>query len=157
MERFSFSWKTHEYEHRPKEPIWFWVSILVAVALIAFAIWQRNLLFALFIIVAEILLIVWADREPDEIEVKVDSTGIRIGKHKFYPRSHIEAFSIVEHEHDPHWHDLIILMDRRYLPTVRTHIPERYVRDVRAHLRELYPEYDHQESFIEVLERYFWF
>ncbi len=156
MEKFSISWKAPEYEHRPKESSWFWITILIAIICIAFAIWQQNWLFALFIVLAEVLLIIWGNREPDEVKVTVDTSGVKIGDHKFYPRSHIEAFSILEHDHTD-WHDLVILLDRRYIPTVRIHVPEHHVENLRAKMRTVYPEYDHQESFFEVLERYLWF
>lgn len=130
--------------------------MLIAIACLTFAIWQQNWLFALFVVIAETLIIIWGNREPEEIGITVDSTGVRIGESKFYPRSHIEAFSIIEHGHTS-WHDLIILLDRRYIPTIRIHVPEHLVEDLRENLRTVYPEYDHQESFMEVFERYLGF
>lgn len=156
MEKFSLSWHAPEYEHRPKDSFWFWVSIAVAVLLVAFAVVQRNPLFGLFVVIAEVLLIVWGNRQPEELHVTADTTGIRIGTHRFYPKSHIDAFSILEHPHTD-WHDLIILLDRRYIPTVSVRVPGHKVDELRARLSTLYPEYDHQESFVEILERYFWF
>ena len=156
MEKFSLSWLAHEFEHRPKENAWFWVSIVGAVLLVAYAVWQNNLLFALFILIAEVLVIVWGNKQPEELRITVDSTGVRIGEHKFYPKSHIEAFSIIEHDHTD-WHDLVLLLDRRYIPTVRIHVPEHHVAELHRRLQAMYPEYDHQESLVEVLERYFWF
>jgi hypothetical protein len=156
MEKYSLSWHAPEYEHRPKEPGWFWISIIGAILLVTYAVWERNLLFGLFVVIAEVLLIVVGNREPEEILVTADQSGIRIGSHKFYPRSHIEAFSFLDHEHTE-WHDLIILLDRRYIPTVSVRVPGHLVPQLRQHLRTQYPEYDHQESFIETLERYLWF
>lgn len=156
VEPFSLTWTAHEFEHRPKESLWFWVSIGVALLLFFYAIWERNLLFALFVVVAEILVIVWGNREPRDVDITVDSKGVRIGDHAFYPKSHIEAFSIVQHEHTD-WHDLIILLDQRYIPTIKVHAPEHHIPELRQFLQTLYPEYDHQESFVEILERYFWF
>lgn len=156
MEKFSLSWHAPEYEHRPKESLWFWVSIVVAVALVVFAVLQRNPLFGLFVVVAEVLFIVWGNREPEELHITADTSGIRIGTHRFYPRSHIDAFSLLEHQHTD-WQNLIILIDRRYIPTVSIHVPGHLVDELRARLATLYPEYDHQESFVEILERYFWF
>jgi len=156
MEKFSISWDAPEYEHRPKESSWYWITIIVSLLMIGVAVWQQNWLFALFVIIAEALLIIWGNREPDEVRIVIDQAGVRIGDHKFYPRAHIEAFSIIEHGHTD-WHDLIILLDRRLIPTVRIHIPEERVSALREVLPTLYPEYDHQESFVEILERYLWF
>lgn len=156
MEKFTIRWDAPEFEHRPKESGWFWVSIILAVLLIAFAAWQRNPLFVLFVVIAEVLLIIWGNRHPEEVHVIADTSGIRIGERKFYPRSHIDAFSFLEHQHTD-WQDLIILLDRRYIPTVSVRVPGHLVPELRQRLATLYPEYDHQESFVEVLERYFWF
>ncbi len=156
MEKFSISWHAPEYEHRPKDSVWFWVSIAVAVGLVIFAAFQRNPLFALFVIIAEVLIIVWGSRQPGELHVVADQTGFHIGTHRFYPRSHVDAFSFLEHHHTD-WQDLVILLDRRYIPTISVRVPGHIVPELRAHLSKLYPEYDHQESFVEILERYFWF
>lgn len=156
MDRFSLSWLAPEFEHRPKGPVWFWGSVVLALALLVYAVAARNLLFALLVVIGELLLIVSGSRTPEELSVTVDARGITIGTHKFYPRSHIAAFSIVENQ-DATWHDLIILIDNRYLPTVRVHVPEHLVSALREYLRTLYPEYDHQESFLDILERFFGF
>lgn len=156
MEKFSFSWKAPEYEHRPKLPGWFWISIIGSLVLLAFAIWQRNFLFGLFILIAEVLLLVWGNREPDEVSITIDHGGVRIGTHRYYPKSHIEAFSLLPHPHTD-WYDLYLLLDQRYIPTIKVHVPGRDAAEVRSLLSRMYPEYDHQESFIDSLERLLWF
>lgn len=156
MEKFSISWDAPEYEHRPKESSWYWVTIIIALICIAVAVWQQNWLFGLFVIIAEAMLIVWGNREPDEVRITFDQRGLHMGERKFYPRSHIEAFSIIEHGHTD-WHDLIVLLDRRFTPTIRIHVPENKVAELRAALPKVYPEYDHQETFLDIFERYLGF
>jgi len=156
LQPFSISWEAPEYEHRPKDTSWFWISIIVSVLLIAVAIWQKNVLFAVFIVIAEILILVWAERQPETIPVTVSEKGVRIGEEKFYPRGRIAAFSIVPHEHT-NWFDLVLHLDRRILPNVIVKIPHDKAHDVHVALSNLYAFFDYEESFVETLERYLWF
>jgi len=64
----EFHWQTKEYEYHEKDIFWYWASIIIAVGIVAFAVWQKNFLFAAFVIIAEILVLVWAERKPDTIE-----------------------------------------------------------------------------------------
>ncbi len=156
LQPFSITWEAPEYEHREKEPSWFWISIIVSVLILAVAIWQKNFLFGVFIIIAEILVIFWANREPETTRITVTEKGVRIGEEKFYERSRIAAFSIVPHEHT-NWFDLVFHLDRRILPNVIVKIPHDKAHDVHTALSNLYAFFDYEESFVETLERYFWF
>lgn len=156
LQPFSISWDAPEYEHRPKEVSWYWVSIIVSVVLIAIAVWQENWLFGVFIVIAEVLVLVWADRAPDMIPITVSEKGVRIGEDKFYERARIAAFSIVPHEHT-NWYDLVLHLDRRLLPNVIVKVPHDKAHDVHQALSDLYAFFDYEESFVETLERFFEF
>ena len=60
----EIQWHAPEFEYRAKTMSWYWLSILLAVVILALAVWQKNFLFGIFVIVAEILILVWANREP---------------------------------------------------------------------------------------------
>jgi len=156
LDPFSLSWEAPEYEHRPKEAGWSWISIIIAVVLLAIAIWQRNLLFGTFIVIAEILMLVWGNRDPETHTITVSEKGVRIGEEKFYPRERIAAFSIVPHEHT-NWFDLVFHLDRRLLPNVIVKIPHDRAHEVHVQLSKLYAFFDYEESFTETLERYLGF
>lgn len=65
MTSFEIKWQAPEYEYREKTVSWYWISIVVAALVIAFSVWQKNFLFGFFIVIAEMLFIVWGNRTPD--------------------------------------------------------------------------------------------
>ena len=68
MALFETTWKAPEFQYRSKGVSWYWMSIIIAVAIIAFAIWEHNFLFGIFIVIAEILLITWGNEAPRTID-----------------------------------------------------------------------------------------
>lgn len=156
LQPFTISWEAPEYEHRPKEIGWYWISIIISILLLVVAIWQKNVLFAAFILIAEMLVLFWANRDPEMHEVVVTEKGVRIGDEKFYERSRIAAFSIVPHEHT-NWFDLVLHLDRRILPNVIIKVPHDKAHDVHEALSTLYAFFDYDESIVETIERYLGF
>ena len=74
--KFEVVWDAPEFEYREKGISWYWLSIIAAACIIAFAAWFRNFLFGFFIVIAEILFIVWGNRQPRTVEFKLDDSGI---------------------------------------------------------------------------------
>src|SRR3990167_8463140 len=56
MADFELSWEAPEFEFREKTVSWYWVTIIGAVLILALAVWQRNFLFGVFILMAEALI-----------------------------------------------------------------------------------------------------
>ena len=77
MASFEITWEAPEFEYRPKSVSWYWISIIIAAAIIAFAIWERNFLFGIFIVIAEILFIAWGNETPATIALPSPKTTLR--------------------------------------------------------------------------------
>ena len=149
-------WTAPEYEHRRKDVSWYWISIGVAVVILAAAIWQKNFLFAVFVILAEILIIVWADREPRTIEFKVSHHGLLIDERKLYPFSHIDSFSFSHQDHTD-YAEIIFHLHQRIQPRLRVHIPKERTVELQNTLTPIVPMVDHEEHLIDLIEKYIWF
>jgi len=92
-------WQIPESEYKPKDASWYWISLVVAAALVIFAIWQENFLFAIFVIIAFFTLNYLTNRFPVIWEIKMSEKGIFIGlpnskNRKFYPMTDLECFDI---------------------------------------------------------------
>ena len=152
MNPFEIIWSAPEFEHRPKTNGWYWTSIILAVLLLAFAIWQRNFLFALFIIVAEILVIIWGDREPATVNFKIDHKGVYIGERHFYPHAHILSFSYIDRDHTE-WADVVFHLHKRFQPTLKVHFPKGRLKELQGDLTDMVPLVVHEESTLDLIER----
>ncbi|MDP3892652.1 hypothetical protein, partial [Nocardioides sp.] len=67
MEQFNIEWRAPEFYYREKGVSWYWLSIIAAIVILSVSVWQKNFLFAVFVVIAEILMLVWAGRKPREI------------------------------------------------------------------------------------------
>jgi len=97
----SIEWQAPEFEHRQKNVSWYWLSLLVSIILLALSVWQKNFLFAVFIIIAWFVIIYSTSRLPTIWNFKLSEKGIEINlpesdasSNKFYPINEIEGFDI---------------------------------------------------------------
>ncbi len=113
------SWEIEEYNHREKGPDWFWALGVIAIASAAIAVIFHDTLFAIFIILAAIVLGFYAARRPEIIEISISDEGVRI-KNFFYSFEKIKGFSIDEHDLGNH---LIIETSRIVAPVISIALP----------------------------------
>ena len=74
----EIAWEAPEFEYRHKDISWYWISIIVAVVCIGFAAWQKNFLFGFFVLVAEILILAWANQQPAIFNFRLTEKGLFI-------------------------------------------------------------------------------
>jgi hypothetical protein len=113
------SWRIEEYVHREKGPDWFWALGVIAIAGAAIAVLSHNVLFAIFIILAAIILGIYAARPPEIIEIAISDAGIKV-KNYFYPFEKIKGFAVEEHALGNH---LLIESDRAIAPLISIPMP----------------------------------
>ena len=145
-------WTAPEFEYREKDISWYWMSIIVAVLIIGVAVWQRNFLFGFFVVIAEILLLVWGNRKPLLIDFTLTEKGLTIGGRKFYAVGEIESFSFDDSGDE--WADIVLLFRRHFRPTLTVHIPKARAGEVQRTLKLLVGQIEREESFIDVLQKF---
>src|SRR3989344_7985366 len=87
-----------EFKYHHKELGWYWLSIIVSGILFLISLWQKNLLFGIFVVIAELMVIIWAKEFPKNIRFKLSGRGLEIGKMKFYQYEELDGFHIHEEE-----------------------------------------------------------
>lgn len=143
-------WIAPEFEYRPKDVGWYWMSIIIAAIFILVAIWQKNFLFAIFIIVAEAMMLYWARQLPPHIEFKLDNKGLLLGKNKFHSYEEMSGFSIVEK--NKNW-ELIIKTKERIQPFLKISIYEKDSVNIKKLLKERLEEMEFSESIIDHISK----
>src|SRR3990172_9379409 len=86
-------WQTKEYEYKAKTPDWYWALGIIAVSGVVISIIYRNYLFAIFIILATIILTVHSHKVPETLEIEIGKKGVKIRK-EFHSYETIKAFWI---------------------------------------------------------------
>src|SRR5271154_1210216 len=93
MAQFEIKWIAPEFEYHEKDISWYWMTIIIAAIIIAFSVWQRNFLFGLFIVIAEILVIAWGNKTPRPFSFKMNEDGFEIGAEKIHSWKEFENWS----------------------------------------------------------------
>ena len=153
MTPFEIGWESREFEYRPKDVSWYWVSIIIAVLLVAFSVWQRNFLFGVFILIAEILILVWGNRKPRSVACLLNEKGLAIGDEKVYIYEEIENFSAREDLGDA-WAEVSLHFKKRLKPKFTVSVPKEKLEDVRKTLRMFLEEIPAESSLLDIFERF---
>ena len=149
---FHLAWEAPEFEYREKEVSWYWISIIVASLIVAFAVWQRNFLFGFFIVIAEILFVLWGNAEPRAILFSISEKGIDIDEgRKFYGLGQFESYSVNPLDDD--WSELIFTFRAKVKTPVKIIFPEDGLAELRTHLKTIIKEVDHEPTLLDSIER----
>jgi hypothetical protein len=126
------TWQIEEYTHKEKGPDWFWALGVIAIAGAAIAVIYHDVLFAIFIVLAAIILGYYAAREPKIIEISISDDGIRI-RNYFYSFAKLKGFAIDDNGVRNH---LLIESDRLVMPLIAIALPITIDTEALAELLE---------------------
>ncbi len=90
----GIQWKIPEYEKYERDRRWYIIAAIVALGLIAYAVFTRNYLFALIIVIIAFIVITRDGQEPLVVNFSLESTGIYVGQ-RFYSYDTFKDFSVV--------------------------------------------------------------
>ena len=149
-------WEAPEFDHHPKNVSWYWISILIAILLLALAVWQKNFFFGVFIVIAEVLVLAWASVEPPMIKFELTEKGLRVGPKRFYRMRELEAFSAdVEGLFNEEWPDIVLHLRSHFRPAVRIKAPRHWLHEIRQEFRDHNVKELHFEpTFLEIVEKF---
>ncbi|MGC9968166.1 MAG: hypothetical protein ABSC29_00310 [Minisyncoccia bacterium] len=151
MASFQILWEAPEYEYREKTVSWYWLSIIIAAIVIAFSVWEKNFLFGLFVVVAEMLFIVWGNREPRTLRFALTENDIEVEKGKAYPLKDFENVGI-----DPlgnGWAELVFTFRAKLKIPFKILFPEDRLTELRNHLKTVLKEVPYEPTLIDSIEK----
>ncbi len=153
MEKFEVKWEAPEFLYQVKDVSWYWLSIILAVIILAIAVWQQNFLFGVFVIIAEMLILIWGNTRPRDVKFKITEKGINFGQHKFHPYGDFATFSIDEGV-DGDWSEIYLVFKTKFHPPLNALIPNEKVESVRSRLKLFLKEIEHQMTLSDALIRF---
>jgi hypothetical protein len=151
MAKFELRWTAPEFEYREKDVSWYWTSIIIAAVIIAFAVWQKNFLFGFFIVVAEMLFIVWGSRVPREMDFVLSDEELRIGAEKSHSIKEFESWSV---DKDDEWADFHFYFRSRVKAPLRVIAPTARLDEIRAQLKTVLREVEHELTLVDSIEKF---
>jgi hypothetical protein len=88
------SWRIPEYHGEEKTKLWYAIYSLIGIALLVYAIFTQNFIFAVIIIFAAVLMVIFDGGHPGTLEIIISDRGIAVGK-EFYSYDQIEDFFMI--------------------------------------------------------------
>jgi hypothetical protein len=137
------SWTSPEFHYHEKDESWPVFAALLGAAFAAYAAWQHNFLFFVFILIATGLVIVWGGRTPRHFEFELNDGGLVIDG-KTYRYREFSSFAL---SHD----SLHFIPKSSVRPKIEIIIPPSRERDIREYLLDFLHETEYNESFVEAL------
>lgn len=151
---FEITWEAPEFEHRPKDGAWYWGSILFTIAVLGIAVWQKNFLFAVFAVIAEILVLVWGNKQPRLMRFMLNEKGFEIAGKKSHPYGDIQSFSMEDAGEDGRFSELTLRFHHALKPPLRAQVPRDLSEKVQKILHAFITETDPERSLIDELEKF---
>jgi hypothetical protein len=146
-------WSAYDSEHVERETNWFWALGVIAISAAITSILFGNVLFAILIVVAAVVLGLIAKTPPQKHQIEISERGIRAGNilHRY---EEILSFWVEEEAETP-----LLLVDTTKFLSPNLIIPLDGVdpRDVRALLREHTKEVPMREPIAHKVLAFFGF
>ncbi|HEY4475515.1 MAG TPA: hypothetical protein VJB92_02215 [Candidatus Paceibacterota bacterium] len=147
-------WSAPEFHYYEKDAAWYWLVIIGAIVLVGLALWQKNFLFAVFIIIAAILAITWGRKEPPMVDFILSEKGLDIGGKKFYSFESLEGFAIIPVRTNEELNELLLKSKNRLSGWIRIIIAAQRADAIKALFRKRLPEVEYQETLTEHISRW---
>jgi hypothetical protein len=151
MAQFSIEWQAPEFEYREKDISWYWISIILACIIVAFAAWERNFLFGFFVVIAEMLFVSWGDRSPRLAHFDLTEKEFVIDAKKFYTMGQLEAWCC--DRLDEEWTELIFSFKAKLKTPVKVLVPTGMIEEIRKNLKTILRETEYQPTLLDALEK----
>lgn len=143
------TWKALDRFYFPKSSLWFMISIVIAALLALFAVFSKDSLMIIVFSLAIVMFFAAALKEPQELEISIDSAGIGKGE-KFYPYSDFQSFWIF---YNPPFNYILLKSKKMLSPKFKILLNEQNPVEIRAFLKSRLPEKEEKEGAIEIAER----
>jgi len=137
------SWMSPEFHYHEKDEAWPILVVLLGILLAAYALWQGNFLFLVFVCIATGLAIVWGGRKPQHFEFKLNDKGLIIDETMHLYRE-FRSFALGGDS-------LHFMPKSSVMPRIEIIIPHSREREIREYLLDFLHETEYTESFVETL------
>jgi len=145
-EPLLIEWQAPEFEYREKGVSWYWIGLIIAICLLAFSVWQKNFLFAVFTVIAYLVIVYSAGQKPTVWKFALDEKGVEIDPQKgksiasrFYKYEEIAGFDIWEKE-------LVLKTNKKISPYLKMNFPAEKEKEIKEFLIKHIPEEEYDVS-----------
>lgn len=139
-------WQAPEYHYHEKDVSWYWLVIILAIIITAIALWQRNFLFAVFTIIAGIVLLVWGHKKPSLIDFELNDQGLKIGE-SFYSKDSFSDFYLIKEGGE--WDKLLLKKKTKISSVLTIPTPKSEFDNIKKYCLNFWTEAELKESMVD--------
>jgi hypothetical protein len=151
MAQFEIKWQAPEYQYHEKGVSWYWLSIIIAALVVGFSIWEKNFLFGFFVVIAEMLFIVWGSRTPRMVDFAINDTTLEIDGHKSYSIKEFETMSVDDFENG--WAELVFVFRAKLRIPLKVIFPTNQLTEFRAAMKIVVKEVPYEPTVLDSIEK----
>ncbi|HVO28543.1 MAG TPA: hypothetical protein VMT81_00990 [Candidatus Paceibacterota bacterium] len=151
MAKFDIMWEAPEFEYREKGVSWYWTTIIIAALVIAFSVWENNFLFGFFVVVAEVLVIVWGNQAPRTVSFSLTESQLDIGGHRSHALAEFESWSA--EEIGGGMTEMFWTFRGKLKTPLKVLVPVEKFEEVRKSLAPILHEVEHQPTLVDAIEK----
>ena len=155
------AWKAPEHHYVKKGSTWYLLSGIIASIAAIIAIWQGNMMFFVFIVIAEIAVLFLVGAEPKIVNYSIFDQGIGIlpedKKHSadqeaiFYPFTSLDSFAIHHNPLSNQYSEIILRKKEKLSTYVTIMIADQTVATAEDILGYYLDEFEYEESLTDHL------
>lgn len=90
----QITWKAQEFVYYPKSSFWYIMLTVIAVLTLGYSLWTKEILMFITLLICFIVLIFFARRAPNTVEVTLSGKGLAIDN-STYTFSNLRTFWII--------------------------------------------------------------
>ncbi|MDO8584362.1 MAG: hypothetical protein Q7R83_04255 [bacterium] len=132
-----FAWEAPTRTHYDRGRMWYVVLTVVALLLIAYAVWTENFMFAFIVLISVIMLVLTGHEKGETALVQVGDAGVVLNG-KLYLYRELDHFAIVYQP--PYTKVLYIDHKNPVVPRLRLPLQETDPVELRDHLKQFLSE-----------------
>lgn len=140
----TIEWSAPEYTHKERGNDWFWTLGLITIVACVIAIWLKNYVFAVFLIISGCCLIMFTMRRPQDVTFIVETKGLTMGR-DLHPWKSLKSFNIKNNDTDV-YAKLLIETSKYFLPIYTLPFPKEKVDEMKETLLKVLPRSEIDES-----------
>jgi hypothetical protein len=149
MDAEQITWTAPEYYDHDRSTKWYWASLIGAVILVAIALIQSNFLFAVFIAIAEIVVVTWARRKPHTLEFALSTKGVHLDHKGFYEYDRLSGFKVIDPGVDENFLELVLHTNRKTNPYLKIMFPREHEHSIVKFIDDFLPEMEYEDSALD--------
>ena len=153
-------WEEYNYLYFPKDKDWKWSVAIISITIALISFMFSNITFGMLILIATVVLLIHAFKEPHIIRFEINTKGVRVNQ-ELWSFSDIRSFWI-EDNREHHIHSRILfstnsLLDSLLVISLPLNVTNDQIHDIHEELVKILPEERMNESIFQKTLEYLGF